>query len=812
MPETISHHGPLHGVRVVDMAGGMGAYAGKLLADLGADVVIVEPSGGNEIRRVGPFFNGIPDIESGLLYAWMGTNKRSYLGDWSIPAERLEIEQLIARADVLLLSGNPSELIQSGLNPQVLCDRYPALVAAVISPFGMTGPYSEFVADDLVLLAMGGLLSLAGYHDAAPTAVHGFQSYIAGSLNAVVGTLVALEVAEQVGIGQVVDVAIQDCVASALETAAQAYDLNGRVRKRSANGEQDAGLGIFRCADGLISIVIGLSGGEGGDSWSILADWLAEDVEAVVFNDPRWRNGDYRSTAEAREIFARIFGRFCLNRNKAELYRDGQLRGLSVSPISTMADIAVDDQLLARGFFREVYNAVAGRRVLYPGPPYRFSRTPAGVRTAAPRLGEHTEAIRRDWLTLPLKALRPHTRLPSSLAERPLINLRIADFTWVGAGPFATKPLADFGGDVVKIESSRRPDLTRLSPPFAGEPGLDRSGYFANRNSSKRSINIDLKSEEGRDTVIKLIMQSDVVANNYRAGVMSRLGLSYEAVTAINPAIVYIDMPAFGNDGPARDYGGFGAAISAASGLYYLSGHPERLPVGTGTHYPDHVLNPLHATVAVLAALRHRRRTGEGQHIELSQFESSVNGVGYASLTFHGTGVVMERQGNRDGHHAPRVVVRCRGDDQWCAISVMTDAQWVALCRVMGRDDWLGSEKFIGVADRLNWQDEIEVGLEAWTIEQDPYVVMRRLQAVGVPCGVVQTADQVVSDPSLKLRHWWYLTHPTMGRTLYDGPCALLSRTPGKLHSPAPMLGQHTAEVLEQLAAMESNRLSEYSQ
>jgi crotonobetainyl-CoA:carnitine CoA-transferase CaiB-like acyl-CoA transferase len=790
--------GPLHGLRVVEITDLKGAYAGKLLADLGADVVLVEPPEGSATRNVGPFAKGHSAVDGGMFHQWMNTSKRSYVAESDSPDREAEVGCLLSRADLLLLSGCPRDLKGRGFAYENIREKFPHLVVTAVTPFGSSGPLRDYAADDLVLLAMGGLLSLGGYPDEAPTAVHGYQSYLAGSLFAVVGSLVALEVAESTGRGQFVDVSIQDCVAQALETAAQAYDLTRTVRRRVGSGQQDAGLGIFSCADGLVSLVIGLSGGEGGSSWDALADWLSADPAADIFRDPRWRDGAYRATPEARHQFAEIFGRFAATLPKKQLYVEGQRRGLSVSPIATMADLAADDQLLARNFFRDC--SVDGKTlgIRYPGPPYRFSRTPAGVRSPAPKLGEHTHAIRQDWLEASnFKTVRP-VKSSFGTPERPLAGVRIADFTWVGAGPFATKPLADFGADVIKVESSRRVDPTRLSPPFAREPGVNRSGYFANRNSSKRSICVDMKQGEGLQLARELVAQSDIVANNYRAGVMDRLGLSYAELLQIRPDIIYLDMPAFGNEGPARDFGGFGAAIAAACGLHYLSGNPNRLPVGTGTHYPDHILNPLHAAIALLAALRHRRMTGDGQHVELAQFESSVNGVGYALLTFLTTGEVMERQGNRDGTHAPRAVLRCHGEDRWCAISVLNDEQWLALCAVIGRSDWAVDASLATAEDRLKNQGDLEKGLEEWTREHDAYEVMMRLQAAGVPSGVVQNAADVIErDPNLRARHWVYLDHVEMGKALYDGPCALLSETPARLHRAAPLLGGDTDDVLE---------------
>lgn len=798
MADKANSPGALHGLRVVELTDATGAYAGRLLADLGADVVLVEPPEGCAARRFGPYLHGATHVEQSIFHWWMNASKRSIVVDVSSPHGRQEFARLVRNADLLICSGSPADLAARGIDVNALLAGNPRLVATVITPFGLNGPLRDYRADDLVLLAMGGLLYLAGYPGEHPTAVHGYQSYLAASLFAATGSLVALHAAARSGLGQLVDVAIQDCVAQALETAAQNYDLTGKVRTRIGTGQQDAGFGLFPCKDGLVSVVIGLSGGTGPSSWDAMAQWLADDPDAAVFKEPCWRDSAYRGTAAAKQRFAGVFMRFARTRTKKELYASGQALGLSVSPIATTQDVANDDQLLARGFFVDVEHPELARTIPYPGPPYRLSRTPARIRRRAPMLGEHAVEIRAEMAGV-RSAARPTAAVGMPL-RWPLDDIRIADFTWVGAGPFATKPFADHGADVIKIESSTRPDPTRMSPPFAGHAGANRSGYFANRNSSKRSICVNLKAPEGLAVARRLIECSDVIFNNFRPGAMQRFGLDYDDVVALKPDIVYAEMPAFGNEGPARNYGGFGAAIAAACGLHNLSGDAEKLPVGTGTHYPDHIINPLHAAVGILAALYHRRLTGEGQRVELAQFESSVNCVGFALLTYLANGEVLVRQGNRDGRHAPRAVLRCAGEDRWCAISVASEVEWCGLCNAVDRADWLTDPRYAQLDARLRHQDELERELESWTRNLDPYDVMQRLQAAGVPAGVVQTAaDLIDRDPSLRERHWKYLEHPEMGRALYDGPAFLLGRTPGGLLRPAPLLGQHTHEVLSQV-------------
>jgi benzylsuccinate CoA-transferase BbsF subunit len=375
----------------------------------------------------------------------------------------------------------------------------------------------------------------------------------------------------------------------------------------------------------------------------------------------------------------------------------------------------------------------------------------------------------------------------------PLAGIRVADFSWVGAGPFATKPLADHGADVVKIESRSRTDVIRSMPPFRdGVPGVNRSGYFADRNSSKRSICLELREPEGRELALRLIARSDVVIDNFTPGTMDRLGLGYEAARAVRPDIIYLEMPMQGRTGPHRDFRGYGLSIAAACGLYGLSGYPNRPPAGTGTNFPDHVPNPLHATIAILAALLQRKRTGKGRYIELAQLESTATVIG-AALVAAAAGHQVERAGNDDPVAAPHGVYPCAGDDRWCAIAVTTDAQWTALARLLD----LPAGRFAAAAGRRAAGRELDELIAARTAGWYAEQLADRLAAAGVPAAPVQNArDLIEHDPQLAARgHFVRLDHPEMGPSLYSGIPYRLSRTPGRLRSPAPLLGADSHDV-----------------
>lgn len=397
-------------------------------------------------------------------------------------------------------------------------------------------------------------------------------------------------------------------------------------------------------------------------------------------------------------------------------------------------------------------------------------------------------------------------------SKGPLDGVKVTDFTWIGAGSFTTKILADLGADVVKLESGTRPDTLRLMPPFKDKvSGVNRSGYFADRNTSKRSMALNMKQPRARELARQMIAQSDVVINNFTPGVMSRFGLGYDDVRQFKPDIVYVAMSLLGSTGPQRDYLGYGHMINAMSGLLRLSGHPGREPTGTGTNFPDHIPNPCHAVFALLAALRHRRRSGEGQFIDVAQLEPSTALLGPTVLDWSVNGVNRDRMGNRHDAMAPHGVFPCAGDDRWIAIAVDGDAQWQALARVLDRPRWLSEPRWQTAAGRLADAGTLERELTAATVLLEAQALMAALQDAGVAAGVVLDAGEVITDRQLVERGQWIrLQHEEMGMTLHSAPPIKLSATPSRLRRPAPLLGQHTREVCREwlgLADDEVDRL-----
>lgn len=397
------------------------------------------------------------------------------------------------------------------------------------------------------------------------------------------------------------------------------------------------------------------------------------------------------------------------------------------------------------------------------------------------------------------------------MSSQPLTGVRIADFTWVGAGAFTTKLLADHGADVIKVESHAKIDGLRLSPPFKdGEPGVNRSGYFADRNSSKRSLALNLKTDEGQMLARDLITRCDIVANNFTPGIMEKFGLGYEQVRELKPDIIYLSMSMQGSTGPERDYLGYGQTIAAMVGLQHLTGLPHRMPIGTGTNYPDHIPNPAHAAFAVLAALRHRRRTGEGQLIDLAQTEPTISVLATSILEASVNGSAPGRMGNAHRRWAPHGVFQCAGEDEWIALAVTNDAQWAALVDTL---DLTVPEEWGAEAVRKESESELDSLLACTLVDRSAADLAGQLRAAGVPAGKVKTARDVLDDDQLLFRkHWISLDHPEMGETIYGGPPFRFSKTPGGLRGPAPCLGQHTREVCQSVLGLNSAQIDRLEQ
>jgi benzylsuccinate CoA-transferase BbsE subunit len=383
----------LEGLRVLDLSGAMGNYAGKLFADMGADVILVEPPGGTELRSEPPFVGDVAGLERSLNFAYQNTSKRGVCLDVDTASGQRLFRELAARADLVIESFAPGWMDERGLGYAALAQAHPEIVVASITPFGQTGPYAQMAATDLVGLAMGGLLYMGGYRDLAPTQAHGDQAFKCAAMYGAVAAMLAITEAELTGQGQHVDVSMQESVSLALENAAQTFDLEGVVRMRPLAEQRFAGYGLFECKDGYI--YLGSRGIGNSPAWSRSLQWFKDEsmqgVERLF--GPEWSDLDYLKSAEARDVFGELFMNWSRRHTKAWLYSEGQKRLIPLAPVSTPADLLENPQLQARGHFVEFTHPLLKQAAKMPGAPYVMSVTPWQVRRPAPMLGQHTVEV-----------------------------------------------------------------------------------------------------------------------------------------------------------------------------------------------------------------------------------------------------------------------------------------------------------------------------------------------------------------------------------------------------------------------------------
>jgi crotonobetainyl-CoA:carnitine CoA-transferase CaiB-like acyl-CoA transferase len=397
------------------------------------------------------------------------------------------------------------------------------------------------------------------------------------------------------------------------------------------------------------------------------------------------------------------------------------------------------------------------------------------------------------------------------MTQLPLAGVRIADFTWVWAGPFATLQLAHLGAEVIRVESQNRVCVTRRLPPFAdGQGGINRSGYYNQFNQGKLSLSLNFKQPESIEIAKKLVAVSDVVSENFATGVMDKLSLGYNVLKKIKPDIIMISMSGYGAVGPESSYVSYGPAQAPLSGLSSLTGFPDFPPMHVGFSYGD-PNGGLHGAFAILAALMHRARTGEGQYIDMSQMETSIALLGDGVMAQVMNGAQPPRIGNRDPHMAPHGLFRCQGEDRWISLVVANDEEWQRFCSAMGRPELATDQRFATVATRKHNEDELEKLVTAWTETLSAEDATNKLQTAGVAAFPVLTNKELAEDQHLRSRGFFVeQPHPEVGVRRHAGLPWIFSDTPCQVRSPAPCLGQDTDDVMHRVLGYTSEDISAF--
>ncbi len=792
--------GALIGLRVVELATPLTAFCGKLLADMGADVLLVESLRGSPQRREGPFHGAVADPERSLPFWHYNTNKRGITLDLAQPDGPALLRRLLAEADVLIEAEPVGSLAARGFGFEALHAEHPRLVVVSLAGFGQTGPRSGWQATELIAQALGGMAYTTGKETTPPLKTWGEQAAQLAGMYGAIGALLAFARRAATGEGEQVDVSTQEAVASALEIVLPWALYEPRtVHRRQGSLHWSRGFRLFPSSDGYILFTL-------NQNWETLVGWLEADGTAEDLTGPQYREPAYRR--EQLDHIIAVLERRSRTKTVDELMRQGQLLRFTWGQVNTPEQLLANDQLRERGFFVELDHPHEGRTFTYAGAPAGFSSSPWRLLRPAPRLGEHNEdvlrALTRSLENQERRPLQAASAPPRVAPLRPLEGVRVLDFTWVLAGPYATRLLADFGAEVVKVQS-----LATTREGIVGLTEDARRGYFNLWNRNKLGITLNMGTPEGIELAKRLVTVSDVVIENFSARVLANWGLDYENLVSLRPDIILVSMAGMGQTGPWRDFVSYGPTLQALSGLTALTTFPGLPPLGLTYSYSDHV-GGLTAALAVLAALEHRRRTGEGQHIDLSQFEAMAAFMGPLVLRT-ALGVPPQPTGNRHPQAAPHGIYRCAGEDRWVAIAVMNDGQWQALAVAMGQPEWTQEARFASLEGRLTQQDDLDRLVEEWTLERSPEEVQERLQAAGVPAGLVASATDLLADPQLQARGFFVETdHPLLGRIALDRQPIHLSADVGGRFRPAPLPGQDNVEVFGRVLGLTPEEVRAY--
>lgn len=782
----------LHGIVVLEIADGPYAWCGKLLADMGAEVIKVEPPGGDPGRRAPPCWDDSPAGDVSLEFLYCNTSKRSITLDLGSARGQAELRALAAGSDVLIETLAPGRMADLGLSWEALRVVNPALVYTSITPFGQHGPHAGYRATDVVIAAMGGAMIATGHPEDPPVVLAGSQSAVVASTLAACSTLIALQCRWRSGRGQQVDISAQEAMLSASSICGVGKWLeDGIIPSRYGNALFSAvPSGTYPCRDGTIYLIVNRP-----KHWQVLAQWVSEVTGNREILDPMFE-GPSSMRQPYRELLDLFIGEFTQRFTVEALYRQGQARHLAFTPLNSAQRVVADAHLQARGFFCEVDHG-GGRTARYPGPPYRLTATPWRLRHRAPAAGADGALVAR----LMAGRGRPAVGAGAPPASQgALAGLRVVEFTAGMAGPWIGRIMAWCGAEVIKVESRNFPDVTRLFvPPAQPELGVQPqlSPWFTDWNAGKRFVALDLTQAHGVELARRLAATADVVIDNNGNGVLEKLGLGFDGLQRLAPAAILFSSTGYGKFGPDAGYISWGPNIETLSGMATLSGFPHRDCTMTQFAYPD-PLSALHGLFAILCALEHRRRTGQGQIVNLSQAEVTVAAIGSVLMELLVNGREPVRHGNASPVWAPQGVYPCRGDDRWCALSVCDEAQWQGLCRLLGRPALVTDPRFAGAAARRANRAALDAEIAAWTSARDAHEAMRALQGAGVPAGVVQSAeDQYRRDPHLAARGFFEtIAHPLKGSVVAPGIPLGLTGTPGRTSDTGRAIGSDNHAVL----------------
>lgn len=855
----VSGEGYLGGIRVLEITDELGEYAGKALAGLGADVVKIEPLGGESTRAYGPFVDDVEDPENSLYFWHYNHGKRSVSLDLSSPEGQEKFHQLAANADVVIESRDRGFMAKQGLGYEDLAKLNSRLIYMRISAFGDDGPWADYRGSDLIHLALGGVMMNCGYdphpngeYDTPPIAPQMWHAYHITGEMAVISILAGLRYRNWSGVGQYMSTNVHEAVSKNTETDTPDWLFLRQTHMRltcrhSMTSASSPSLAITKDGRYLLPYKTYLKGSvtASGSAWDRTVNVLEKyGIESDLASD-KYADPTVRGTQDAIDKLSyqveKLIG---LTKFSDDIWRDGQDNGLPWAPVRKPEENVDDEHWRMREAIVDIFQPKLGRTVPQLGAKW-YSPDVAWVHgEPAPPLGHHNDEVAQDWQQ-PLPAIEPHAGHREVDWEAPgphgepfaLRGIRVIDLGWMLASAGAGRFLAAMGAEVVKVEHESRLDGMRtgqgLCPPggraereAASEPldapkrSIDqpnRSGSFMEINSGKYGLSLNLKSQKGKQILEDLIRDADMIVEGFSPGTMKRMGLSYERLQELNPDIIYVQQSGFGEHGTYGNARAFGPTAQAFTGISEMSGLPDPFPpAGIGYSYLDW-FGAYNMANAMLAALYRREATGLGCHIDASQGETGLYLTGTAILDHGVNGRSWSRFGNRSPYKkaAPHGAFPVRGEDRWIAFAAFSQQDWQTITEVLGHPEWQQDPRFTDLEDRLAHQDALEHLITEATATWEPFTLMEELQARGVAAGICQDAeDRYETDPQLKHLKWTVdLPQTEIGTWPVKEHPVRMSKSPayigGLLGRSGPNYGEDTDHVLTTFLGMGSAEISE---
>ncbi|MDP6978070.1 MAG: CoA transferase [Myxococcota bacterium] len=779
--------GALADLRVVEFGNNVSApYCARLFADLGAEVIKVEGPGGDPSREQGPFGAGGPDPEESGIFHYLNAGKRGVVADLDDSADLEFFHGLLAGADVLVENSAPDEYKRWGLDAASLTARHPHLVVVSVSPYGRTGEWADRPGTDITAQGAASLPLALGMPDREPLRIPFEQADYQGALHAFAAALCALYARRSSGRGQGVDVSVAQvmayCVGGMHLVGAKGGAKWGQ-RSTSMKGSMYP-TGFFACKDGFVCI----------------ASQTPKQWEAFLslMDNPKWSkegqagNAVYLGLVDSKPV-DKHFKTWLMEYDRAELIEMAMAENIVMGVAQNVDEVLASEQFAFRELFGEF--EVGGQAVKVPKPGYQLRRTPTELATRGPKRNADGADLRAN---LPEPIALEVTGAPT----RALEGVRVLDFGWNWAGPMAGQLFADMGAEVIRVETSKRQDLMRF---------LDyTSWFFCHNNRSKMSATFNLGLPEGQELVQKLARKSDIVMDNFAAGVMAKNRLAYDDLAKENPEIIVVSMSMAGQEGPLRGMRGFASIATGYAGTELMVGYPEidtstgLLPFGLGD-----TTMAIQGVIGGLAALHHRANTGEGQFVDVSQMDSSASTLGEPMLAHQLNGDRVGPQGNGHTNFCPHGIYAAEGEERWLALAVRTDDEWQALCGVMGRDDLGSNADLAGAAQRRERAAEINEAITSWTSGLDRDAAVEQLAAAGVPTSAVLDLDERnetahFAGRGLCYQHEFDDFDPCR---IYGTPW-LFSETPADVTRKTPTLGENNDYVFKELLELGDDEIA----